>query len=184
MLFPLSPNARHVVVYLVALPASAVSAAQQNLSQSPEGITPEAFSLAVRDLQAQWPDDGSLVLQLNAGQAEEQAWFPSDMVCSVLSLSGRELIIAHSVGRNATRCLWCCSRGHEFAQHHAAQGHGGCGICGVLFSTYSRGPLRCSRMGAKSKVVLFCKAALRIMGYGRLDLRNPHVQWRTAKHGK
>jgi len=93
------PNARHVVVHLVALRASAVSAAQQSLSQSPGGITPEAFALAVRDLQPQWPDDGSLVLQLNAGQPEEQAWFPSDMSGETrLDVSGAVRVGTNSLG--------------------------------------------------------------------------------------
>jgi len=83
--FLLSPDARHVVVHLVALPTTAVSAAQHNLSQSPGGITPQAFALALRDLPPQWPEDGSLVLQLNAGQPRERTWFPSDMVRPVLS---------------------------------------------------------------------------------------------------
>jgi hypothetical protein len=86
-LFPLSPEARHVVVHLVALPTTAVSAVQHNLSQSTGGITPQAFALALRDLPPQWPEDGSLVLQLNAGQPREQTWFLSDMVRSALSLS-------------------------------------------------------------------------------------------------
>lgn len=73
------PDARHVVVHLVALPTTAVSALQHNLSQSPGGITPQAFALALRDLPPQWPEDGSLVLQLNAGQPGERAWFLSDM---------------------------------------------------------------------------------------------------------
>ena len=86
-LFLLSPDARHVVVHLVALPTTAVSAVQHNLSQSPGGITPQAFALALRDLPPQWPEDGSLVLQLNADQPREQTWFLSDMVRSALSLS-------------------------------------------------------------------------------------------------
>ena len=83
----LSPDARHVAVHLVALLATAVSAAQHNLSQSPGGITPQAFALAVRDLPPQWPEDGSLVLQLNAGQPREKTWFLSDIVRSALSLN-------------------------------------------------------------------------------------------------
>src|SRR5882757_4108110 len=86
-LFLLSPDARHVVVHVVALPTTAVSAVQHNLSQSPGGITPQAFALALRDLPPQWPEDGSLVLQLNAGQPRERTWLLSDMVRSVLSLS-------------------------------------------------------------------------------------------------
>jgi hypothetical protein len=86
-LFLFSPDARHVVVHLVALPTTAVSALQHNLSQSPGGITPQAFALALRDLPPQWPEDGSLVLQLNAGQPGERAWFLSDMVRSALSPS-------------------------------------------------------------------------------------------------
>lgn len=70
------------MVHLVALPTAAVSAAQHNLSQSPGGITPQAFALALRDLPPQWPEDGSLVLQLNAGQPRERTWFLSDMVRS------------------------------------------------------------------------------------------------------
>ncbi|KAF8501536.1 hypothetical protein F5888DRAFT_1673159 [Russula emetica] len=73
------PDARHVVVHLVALPTTAVSAAQQNLSESPGGITPQAFALALRDLPPQWPEDGSLMLQLNVGQPRERTWFLSDM---------------------------------------------------------------------------------------------------------
>ena len=84
-LFFLSPDARHVVVHLVALPTAAVTALQHNLSQSPGGITPQAFALALRDLPPQWPEDGSLVLQLNAGHPRERAWFLSDMVRSALS---------------------------------------------------------------------------------------------------
>ncbi len=88
-MFPpfLSPDARHVVVHLVALQTTAVSAAQHNLSQSPGGITPQAFALALRDLQPQWPEDGSLVLQLNAGQPRERTWLPSDIVRSAPSQS-------------------------------------------------------------------------------------------------
>src|SRR5260370_41632670 len=88
-MFPpfLSPDARHVVVHLVALPTTAVSAAQHNLSQSPGGITPQAFALALRDLPPQWPEDGSLVLQLNAGQPRERTWLLSDMVRSALSIA-------------------------------------------------------------------------------------------------
>jgi hypothetical protein len=79
----LSPDTRHVVINLVALHATAVSAAQQSLSQTPGGITPQAFALALRDLQPKWPNDSSLVLQLNTGQSGEQSWFTSDMVCSI-----------------------------------------------------------------------------------------------------
>jgi hypothetical protein len=82
-----SPDARYVAVHLVALPATAVTAAHQGLSQSPGGITPQAFTLALRNLRPQWPDDGSLVLQLNAGRPEEQTWFSSDMVRSVLPIA-------------------------------------------------------------------------------------------------
>ena len=72
------------MVHLVALQATAVSAAQQALSQSAGSMTPQAFALALHDLQPQWPGDGSLVLQLNAGQPGEQSWFASDMVCRFL----------------------------------------------------------------------------------------------------
>jgi hypothetical protein len=75
------------VVHLVALQTTAVSAVQHTLSQSPGGMTPQAFALALRNLQPQWPDDGSLVLQLNAGQPGEKTWFLSDMVRSVVSQS-------------------------------------------------------------------------------------------------
>jgi hypothetical protein len=51
-------------------------------------MTPQAFALALRDLQPQWPDDGSLVLQLNAGHPGERTWFLSDMVCSALAVTG------------------------------------------------------------------------------------------------
>jgi hypothetical protein len=71
------------VVSVVALNAAAVSDAQQSMSQSPEGISPQAFALALSDLRPKWPDDGSLVLQLNAGQPGEQSWLTSDMVCSL-----------------------------------------------------------------------------------------------------
>jgi hypothetical protein len=84
---PSSPDARHVVVHLVALTTTAVSAVQHNLSQSPGGITPGAFALALRDLPPQWPEDGSLVLQLNAGQPRERTWFDSGMVRSALYLN-------------------------------------------------------------------------------------------------
>lgn len=83
----LSPDARHVVVHLVALPTTTVSATQHNLSQSPGGITPQTFALALRNLPPQWPEDGSLVLQLNAGQPRERTWLFSDMVRSALSLN-------------------------------------------------------------------------------------------------
>jgi hypothetical protein len=75
----LNPDTRLVVVHLVALQTTAVSAVQHTLSQSPGGMTPQAFALALRNLQPQWPDDGSLVLQLNAGQPGEKTWFLSDM---------------------------------------------------------------------------------------------------------
>jgi hypothetical protein len=79
-------------VHLVALQATAVSAAQKTLSQSAGSMTPQAFALAVHNLQPQWPDDGTLVLQLNAGQPGEQSWFASDMVCSssFVSLAGSQ----------------------------------------------------------------------------------------------
>ncbi|KAH9998837.1 hypothetical protein BJV74DRAFT_883095 [Russula compacta] len=96
-----NPDAQHVVVHLVALQAAAVSAVQQSLSQSPGGITPRAFTLALRDLQPQWPDDGSLVLQLNVGQSGEQTWFPSDMSGGTpLDVSG-----AVCAGTNSLRIL-------------------------------------------------------------------------------
>ncbi|KAI0300788.1 hypothetical protein BC826DRAFT_1102124 [Russula brevipes] len=95
------PDARCVAVHLVALPATAVAAAQQDLSQSPGGITPQAFTLALRNLRPQWPDDGSLVLQLNAGQPEEQTWFSSDMSNGTpLDVSG-----AVCVGANSLRII-------------------------------------------------------------------------------
>ncbi len=102
-LFLLSPDARHVVVHLVALPTTAVSAAQHNLSQSPGGITPQAFALALRDLPPQWPEDGSLVLQLNAGQPRERTWLLSDMVRSALSIAIRVVVLIFriSVRRDA-----------------------------------------------------------------------------------
>jgi hypothetical protein len=51
-------------------------------------MTPRAFAIALRDLQPQWPDDDSLVLQLNAGQPGERTWFLSEIVRSAfLSLS-------------------------------------------------------------------------------------------------
>lgn len=84
---PLSPNARHVAVHFVALQTTAVSAVQHTLSQSPGGMTPQAFALALRDLQPQWPDDDSCVLQLNPGQPGERTWFLSDMVRSASSQS-------------------------------------------------------------------------------------------------
>jgi hypothetical protein len=83
----LSPDARHIVVHLVALPTTVVSAAQHTLSQSPGGITPQAFALALRDLPPQWPEDGSLVLQLNPGQLTERTWFLSDMFRSAFSIA-------------------------------------------------------------------------------------------------
>lgn len=85
--FLLSPDARHVVIHLVALPTTAVSAVQRNLSQSTGGITPQAFALALRNLPPQWPEDGSLVLQLNAGRPRERTWLFSDMVRSAPSLN-------------------------------------------------------------------------------------------------
>jgi hypothetical protein len=78
-----SPDSRHVVVSVVALNAAAVSDAQQSVSQSPGGISPQAFALALRDLRPKWPDDGSLVLLVDAGQPGEQSWLTSDMVCSL-----------------------------------------------------------------------------------------------------
>ena len=51
-------------------------------------MTPQAFTVALRGLQPQWPDDDSLVLQLNAGQPGERTWFLSEIVRSAfLSLS-------------------------------------------------------------------------------------------------
>ncbi|KAH9972171.1 hypothetical protein BGW80DRAFT_1316915 [Lactifluus volemus] len=73
------PDSRHVVVSVVALNAAAVSDAQQSVSQSPGGISPQAFALALRDLRPKWPDDGSLVLLVDAGQPGEQSWLTSDM---------------------------------------------------------------------------------------------------------
>ena len=73
------------MVHLVVLQTTAVSAVQRSLSQSPGGMTPQAFALALRDLQPQWPDDGSFVLQLNTGQPGERTWFLSDIVRSALS---------------------------------------------------------------------------------------------------
>ena len=75
------------MVHLVALPTTVVSAAQHNLSQSPGGITPQAFVLALRNLPPQWPEEGSVVLQLNPGQPRERTWFLSDVVRSALPLS-------------------------------------------------------------------------------------------------
>jgi hypothetical protein len=87
---------------LVALQATAVSAAQQALSSSPGSmITPQAFALALHDLQPQWPDDGTLMLQLNAGQPGEQSWFASDMS------AGKSLDVSAAVlaGTNSLRIL-------------------------------------------------------------------------------
>ncbi|KAN0132884.1 hypothetical protein V8E53_009249 [Lactarius tabidus] len=95
------PCVRHVVVHLVALQATAVSAAQKALSQSAGSITPQAFALALRNLQPQWPSDGNLVLQLNAGQPGEQSWFTSDMS------AGKSLDVSGAVlaGTNSLRIL-------------------------------------------------------------------------------
>ena len=116
---PPSPYVRHVAVHLVALQATAVSAAQQALSQSAGSMTPQAFALALHDLQPQWPSDGSLVLQLNAGQTGEQSWCASDMVCrsSVVllawlqtdhqQLAGKSLDVSGAIltGTNSLRVL-------------------------------------------------------------------------------
>jgi hypothetical protein len=105
-----SPNSRHIAVHLVALQTTAVSAAQLSLSQSSQGITPQAFAQALRNLPPQWPDDDSLVLQVNAGQPGEKTWFASDMVRSVLSFDSCQvqvLISLRSVRRGATRHLKC-----------------------------------------------------------------------------
>lgn len=95
------PAARHVVVHLAALPTTAVSAVQHSLSQSPGGITPQTFALALRDLPPQWPEDGSLVLQLNAGQPRERTWFLSDMS------SGKPLDVSSAIceGTNSLRIM-------------------------------------------------------------------------------
>ena len=100
--FPPSPHIRHVVVHLVALQATAVSAAQKVLSQSAGSLTPQAFALALQNLQPQWPSDGNLVLQLNAGQPGEQSWFASDMVCrsSFVSLAGSQTDRHQSAGKS------------------------------------------------------------------------------------
>jgi hypothetical protein len=97
-----SPCVRHVVVHLVALQATAVSAAQKALSQSAGSITPQAFALALQNLQPQWPSDGNLVLQLNAGQPGEQSWFTSDMVCrsSFVSLARSQTNRHQSAGKS------------------------------------------------------------------------------------
>ena len=51
-------------------------------------MTPQAFTTALRGLRPQWPDDDSLVLQLNAGQPGERTWFLSEIVRSAfLSLN-------------------------------------------------------------------------------------------------
>lgn len=95
------PDVRHVVVHLVALQATAVSAAQKVLSQSPGIITPQVFALALHGLQPQWPNDGTLVLQLNAGQPEEQSWSAFDMS------AGQSLDVSGAVlaGTNSLRIL-------------------------------------------------------------------------------
>ncbi|KAH9033469.1 hypothetical protein EDB84DRAFT_1488709 [Lactarius hengduanensis] len=95
------PDVRHVVVHLVALHATAVSAAQQALSQSSGCITPQAFALALHDLQPQWPDDGALILQLNVDQPGEQSWFASDMS------AGKSLDVSGAIlaGKNSLRIL-------------------------------------------------------------------------------
>lgn len=95
------PCVRHVVVHLVALQATAVSAAQKALSQSAGSITPQAFALALQNLQPQWPSDGNLVLQLNSGQPGEQSWFASDMS------AGKSLDVSGAVlaGTNSLRIL-------------------------------------------------------------------------------
>jgi hypothetical protein len=95
------------VVHFVALPTTAVSAAQHNLSQCPGGTTPQAFALALRDLPPQWPEDGSLVLQLNAGQPRERTWFFSDMVRSALFLTIAISVVVILIFRNSSQvgCL-------------------------------------------------------------------------------
>ncbi|KAI9463297.1 hypothetical protein BJY52DRAFT_1350674 [Lactarius psammicola] len=95
------PSIGHVVVHLVALHATAVSAAQQVLSQSQGNMTPQAFALALHDLQPQWPDDGTLVLQMNADQPGEQSWFAYDMS------AGKSLDVSSAVllGTNTLRIL-------------------------------------------------------------------------------
>ncbi|KAI9439846.1 hypothetical protein H4582DRAFT_1943346 [Lactarius indigo] len=95
------PDVRHVVVHLVALDATAVSAAQQALSQSSGSMTPQAFALALYDLRPQWPDDGALVLQLNVDQPGEQSWFASDMS------AGKSLDVSSAIlaGTNSLRIL-------------------------------------------------------------------------------
>jgi len=95
------PYVRHVVVHLVALHATAVSAAQKALSECAGSLTPQAFALALHDLQPQWPSDGTLVLQLNAGQPVEQSWFASDMS------AGKSLDVSGAVlaGTNTLRIL-------------------------------------------------------------------------------
>ncbi|KAH8980865.1 hypothetical protein EDB92DRAFT_2107087 [Lactarius akahatsu] len=95
------PDVRHVVVYLVALHATAVSAAQRALSQNSGSITPQAFALALHDLQPQWPDDGALMLQLNVDQPGERSWFASDMS------AGKPLDVSGAIlaGTNSLRIL-------------------------------------------------------------------------------
>jgi hypothetical protein len=58
----------------------------------------------LREIQPRWPDDASLVLQLNAGQPGEQTWLSSDMVRSILArYSGPGTDISlHSVRWDAT----------------------------------------------------------------------------------
>ncbi|KAH9063977.1 hypothetical protein EDB87DRAFT_1601588 [Lactarius vividus] len=95
------PDVRHVVVHLVALHATAVSAARQALSQRSGSMTPQAFALALHDLEPQWPDDGALVLQLNVDQPGEQSWFASDMS------AGKSLDVSGAIlaGTNSLRIL-------------------------------------------------------------------------------
>ncbi|KAI9509828.1 hypothetical protein F5148DRAFT_1184714, partial [Russula earlei] len=61
----------------------------------------EAFALALSDLQPQWPEDGNLVLQLNAGHPEEQTWFPPDIS------SGTRLDVSSAIraGTNSLRIM-------------------------------------------------------------------------------
>ena len=135
--FPPSPHARHVVVHLVALQATAVSAAQKALSQSAGSMTPQAFALAVHDLQPQWPDDGTLVLQLNAGQPGEQSWFASDMVCcpSFIWLAGSQTD-PPTVGWKVTGCIRCYSYGHKFSPYFTAAKYGGVCIRVIRYTTH------------------------------------------------
>ncbi|KAI0267638.1 hypothetical protein BC834DRAFT_842366 [Gloeopeniophorella convolvens] len=81
------PAASYVAVHLLALPSG--------------GLDPQTSALGLRDLQPQWPDDGTLVLHMQPDQPGEQCWFTPDLV------AGQPLDVSHVIraGTNSLRIL-------------------------------------------------------------------------------